>query len=118
MTYSLPRPQVRKLSQVGQTGSAEGTFGGRFFSVLKALLRGLREFRENDWSALGGIFAGFGAAYLAARALASLLYGTSTRDPLVFIGSALALTTIAGAASLLPAVRAAKLDPLQALRTE
>jgi predicted permease len=75
-------------------------------------------FRENSWSALGGIFAGLGAAYLVARALASLLYGTSTRDPLVFIGSALVLTTIASAASLLPAVRAAKLDPLQALRTE
>ena len=75
-------------------------------------------FRENAWSALGGIFAGLGAAYLVARALASLLYGTSTRDPLVFIGSALILTTIASAASLLPAVRAAKLDPLQALRTE
>ena len=75
-------------------------------------------FRENAWSALGGIFAGLGVAYLAAHALASLLYGTSTRDPLVFIGSALVLTTVAGAASLLPAVRAAKLDPLQALRTE
>jgi ABC-type antimicrobial peptide transport system permease subunit len=75
-------------------------------------------FRENAWSALGGISAGLGAAFLISRALASFLYGTSTRDPLVFIGSALALTTIASAASLVPALRAAALDPIQALRTE
>jgi predicted permease len=75
-------------------------------------------FRENAWVSLSGCAAGLIAALLASKALASFLYSTSTRDPWVLCGSVLALAAIASAASLLPAIRAARTDPMQALRTE
>jgi predicted permease len=75
-------------------------------------------FRENVWVAVSGSIVGLGAAMLASRALASFLYGTSTRDPWVLVGSVAALISIASAASLLPALRAARIEPMEALRTE
>jgi hypothetical protein len=53
----------------------------------------------------------------AARSLVSILYGTSARDPWVLAGSVRALTLIAGSASVVPALRAARIDPRRALRT-
>jgi predicted permease len=75
-------------------------------------------FRENAWVSVSGCAAGLIAALLASKALASFLYSTSTRDPLVLAGSVLALAAIASAASLLPALRAATIEPIEALRTE
>jgi predicted lysophospholipase L1 biosynthesis ABC-type transport system permease subunit len=75
-------------------------------------------FRENAWIAICGSLAGLAAALLASRALSSFLYGTSVRDPWVLVGSVAALISIATAASLLPAIRAARIEPMQALRTE
>jgi predicted permease len=75
-------------------------------------------FRENAWIAAGGSLGGLAVAVFASRALASFLYGTSTRDPWVLVGSVGALVIIASAASLVPALRAARLDPMRALRTE
>jgi ABC-type antimicrobial peptide transport system permease subunit len=75
-------------------------------------------FRENAWIAICGCAAGLVAALMASRALSSFLYGTSVRDPWVLVGSVLALILIASAASLLPALRASRIEPMQALRTE
>jgi predicted permease len=75
-------------------------------------------FRENAWIAAGGSLLGLIIALLASRALASFLYGTSTRDPWVLLASVAALVSVASATSLLPAVRAARLDPMEALRAE
>jgi ABC-type antimicrobial peptide transport system permease subunit len=75
-------------------------------------------FRENAWIAVVGSLAGLGAALLASRMLASFLYGTSARDPWVMAASVGALAVIASAASLVPAVRAARVEPMTALRTE
>jgi ABC-type antimicrobial peptide transport system permease subunit len=75
-------------------------------------------FRENAWIAVGGSLAGLGAALLASRMLASFLYGTSVRDPWVMAASVAAFTIIASAASLVPAVRAARIEPMSALRAE
>jgi predicted permease len=75
-------------------------------------------FRENAWVAAGGSLAGLAIALLASRALASFLYGTSPRDPWVLAESVAALIFIASAASLLPALRAARIEPMQALRSE
>jgi ABC-type lipoprotein release transport system permease subunit len=58
------------------------------------------------------------AALIAARALTSFLYVTSARDPWVIAGSILALAIIASAASLLPALRAARIEPMSAIRCE
>jgi len=75
-------------------------------------------FRENAWVAMGGSLAGLVIALLASRALASFLYGTSVHDPWVLVGSVAALILIASAASLVPALRAARIDPIRALRAE
>jgi ABC-type antimicrobial peptide transport system permease subunit len=75
-------------------------------------------FRENAWISVCGSVCGLAVALLASRALASFLYGTSVRDPWVMVGSVAALTAIASAASLVPALRAARINPIQALRAE
>ena len=75
-------------------------------------------FRENAWVAAGGLLAGLIAAVLASRALASFLYGTSPRDPWVMTISALALGAVASTASLIPAIRAALIEPITAIRHE
>jgi ABC-type antimicrobial peptide transport system permease subunit len=75
-------------------------------------------FRENALVAATGSLLGLGVALLASRALASFLYGTSARDPRVMIASVAALSAIASAASLVPAIRAARIEPITALRTE
>jgi ABC-type antimicrobial peptide transport system permease subunit len=73
-------------------------------------------FLENAVVATAG--GGAIAAMLASRALAAFLYGISARDPWVFAGSIFALAVIASAASLLPAMRAAAIQPMQAIRCE
>ncbi len=75
-------------------------------------------FRQNASVAVAGTVAGLIAALLASRALASFLYGVSARDPWVFAGSILALALIASAASLLPALRSARINPIAAIRCE
>ena len=75
-------------------------------------------FRENVLIAAVGTGAGLIAAILASRALASFLYETSPRDPSVLVCSVAALAFIASAASVLPALRAARIDPMRALRNE
>jgi predicted permease len=75
-------------------------------------------FRENLWTVLAGSLAGLAAAILASRALASFLYGTSPRDPWIVSAALAVLCLVAAAASLIPAVRAASIDPMQALRAE
>ena len=75
-------------------------------------------FRENLLVATCGAGAGLGVALLASRALASFLYGTSPRDPWVLAGSIGVLSIIASVASLLPALRAARIQPMAAIRCE
>lgn len=75
-------------------------------------------FRENAFVAAVGSGAGLVAAVLASRALTSFLYETSPRDPAILVGSILILTAIASAASLLPALRAARIEPIAAIRYE
>jgi predicted permease len=75
-------------------------------------------FRQNATIAAIGTITGLVAALLASRALASFLYGISTRDPWVFAGSIALLAIIASASSLFPALRAARIDPMAAIRCE
>ena len=65
-----------------------------------------------------GTVAGTLLALAATRGAASLLFGLQPRDPLTFATAALVLALTAGAAGLLPALRAARLDPMVALRQE
>lgn len=75
-------------------------------------------FKENVWTILGGSFAGFLTALLASRLLTSFLYGTSTTDPWILMLSIATLAGVASVASLIPAVRAARVEPIAAIRCE
>jgi putative ABC transport system permease protein len=65
-----------------------------------------------------GIVIGLGLALAATRLLNNLLFGTSPTDGLTFAVVATLLVAIAAAASLVPALRASRVDPLIALRDE
>jgi putative ABC transport system permease protein len=69
---------------------------------------------------LAGIGLGIGlvGAFGLTRALASLLFGVSATDPLSYAGIALLLAATTLAASYIPARRAARVEPLVALRSE
>jgi putative ABC transport system permease protein len=70
------------------------------------------------WTAGVGIAVGLLAAVFATRLLEGLLYGVAPRDPATFAGVTLLLLGISVAASAVPAMRAAGVDPLEALRSE
>jgi putative ABC transport system permease protein len=65
-----------------------------------------------------GLVAGGAASVAAAPLLGSLLYGVEPTDPATLIGVAMALALVATAASLIPASRASRIDPVAALRRE
>jgi predicted permease len=68
--------------------------------------------------ALAGVALGTLASFALSKWLESLLYGTTPTNPAVFSGVALLLCAVALAAAYLPARRASRIEPLQALRTE
>ena len=63
-----------------------------------------------------GILAGIFLASSGASMMSSLLYGVQPHDPIVFVGVAVILQLVAVLASWIPAMRAAKVDPMAALR--
>jgi predicted permease len=65
-----------------------------------------------------GVGAGIAGAAAAARFMSTFLYGVDPFDPLTFTSVPLLLAIVALAASVVPAWRAARVDPLTALRTE
>jgi ABC-type antimicrobial peptide transport system permease subunit len=62
-----------------------------------------------------GIAVGIPASMLAARWVASQLFGVAPGDPVALVAAAMILTTVALVAGFLPARRAANTDPLEAL---
>jgi ABC-type antimicrobial peptide transport system permease subunit len=74
--------------------------------------------REAGMLTVAGLVIGTGLALGAAQAAKSLLYGLKPRDPLTLVTAIVTLSAVAALASFLPAYRASKLDPLEALRYE
>jgi len=67
---------------------------------------------------LTGIAVGLAGAFALTRFMQSIIFGISAFDPFTFAGGSILLIAIAVAASYLPARRASRIDPMQALRTE
>jgi ABC-type antimicrobial peptide transport system permease subunit len=74
--------------------------------------------RQGMSVALVGVAIGIASALGLTRVIATFLFGVTTRDPLVFVTVPLLLTLVALAGVWLPARRAARVDPVVALRTE
>jgi len=68
-------------------------------------------------AAVGVVFGGI-AALVVSGWVKPLLFDESPRDPVVFVGVAATLLAVATLASLVPARRASRVDPMKALRTE
>lgn len=74
--------------------------------------------RESLWVLLAGVAAGIPLTYFAAKQLTSMLYRMSPFDPASFALSLAAMTVVGACAALVPARRAASVEPMQALRSE
>jgi putative ABC transport system permease protein len=104
MAYSVSR----RTREIG----VRIALGARSRDVLTMILgQGLR-------TVLIGIAIGVAGAFAITRAVQSLLFGVTATDPLTFSAVILLLLTIALLACYLPARRAAKVDPMVALRYE
>jgi predicted permease len=87
-------------------------FGARSQDVHRMVIRhGMR-------LAISGVAAGVAAAFVVSRVLANLLYGISGIDALIYAVVSLLLVFVAMVACYIPARRAARVDPMVALRYE
>jgi len=86
--------------------------GARAWSVQAMVLR------QGLALALGGVALGVLGALALSRLLSSLLYEVSPSDPRVLGGVALILSLVSAVACLVPALRATRVDPIEALRSE
>jgi len=66
----------------------------------------------------GGLFAGLLLAWIGSKLIASMLYQMSPHDPASFLAAAGAVILVSVVAAFFPELRAARLDPMQALRAE
>lgn len=132
-SMATPRFTTNLLVLLGLTGlvlAAVGIYGIIAYFVsqraheigvrmaLGASRRGvsLMVLRQGLVLAGAGVAIGLVASAAATRALAGMIYGVGTRDPVTFLGVAAVLLVVAALASLVPAHRATRLDPLEALR--
>jgi predicted permease len=105
---TLAYATARRTSEIG----IRMALGAQRAQVMRMVLL------QNAGVAATGTAVGVGVALLAARALASFLYQDSPRDPAVYAAAIAAMAAVACAASLLPALRAARTEPIKAIRCE
>jgi ABC-type antimicrobial peptide transport system permease subunit len=99
---------VRRTREIG----IRMALGANPSQVLSGVLR------EGMTLAAIGVAIGIMGALAATRLLESLLAGVSPHDPLAFVSVSMGLALAALAANLIPARRAASVDPMHALRFE
>jgi ABC-type antimicrobial peptide transport system permease subunit len=73
---------------------------------------------EASWLAVMGVVAGLVGAIALGRVIGAMLYGLKPWDPATLAASAAVLLAVALAAGFIPAHRAARVDPMRALRHE
>jgi putative ABC transport system permease protein len=104
LSYSVKR-RVREIG-------IRLALGARLSDVLRMVVF------EGMKPTLLGVAIGTAGALALGRALSSLIYGIKPTDPVTFLAVALLLAAIALCASIIPAYRATKVDPIVALRYE
>lgn len=104
MAYTV----ARRTSEIGIRMALGAMRGQIVWMVLREVLA----------VAVAGVAVGLGAAWGTTRFVESYLYGMKQNDPAVLVGAVLVLTAAAVAAGCAPAWRAARIDPLAALRHE
>lgn len=107
--YSVLSYSVKRS---GQEIGIRLALGARLSDVLRRVVF------EGMKPTLVGVAVGTAGALALGRALSSLIYGVRPTDPLTFIAVALLLAAVALVATMIPAYRATKVDPLVALRYE
>jgi putative ABC transport system permease protein len=68
--------------------------------------------------ALAGIAIGVPAAFLLSRVMSSMVFGVTTHDPLTFTALPIVIVAVTTIACYLPARRAARVDPVTAIRQD
>jgi predicted permease len=113
------------LAAIGIYGVMSYVVAGRTREIglrmaLGAQLRHVRHLilRQGMMLATIGLVLGLGVVFVLARFLKSMLYGISPSDPLTFTAITILLAGVALLACLIPAQRAARVDPMVALRDE
>jgi putative ABC transport system permease protein len=107
--YSVVAYSVSRRTREVGIRMALGAARGQVLRLI--LLQGAR-------LALVGVLFGVVASLGVGRLLESLLYGVSSIDPLAYVAAAGLMALVALAANLMPALGAARVDPVRALRTE
>jgi predicted permease len=107
--YGLIRYSVTTRSREIGIRMAVGAHGG---DILRLILR------EGLTLSLAGLIIGLLGAVVLTRFLSSLVFGVTPTDPKTFVAVSVLLTGVAAAASYLPARRAARIDPIAALKYE
>ena len=103
---------LQLVAQRTQEFGVRRAVGAQTYHVLALVAR------QGGVPVLGGLAGGMAAAILLRRVLASLLYGVEPADPLILGVVAALLLVVAAIAMLFPAQRAARVDPMTALREQ
>ncbi len=104
MAYNI----VRRTGEMG----IRKALGARSWDVARPILR------EALTLTAIGVAIGLPVALALVRVIRFVFYGIEPHDPLTMIGATMLMITVAALAAWIPARRAAKIDPMEALRYE